>query len=154
MRACLATSNERIREANIERTIDYTLTDALEADETKSIPKMLEILRKIFSLPELIWIERHEILEDVYSIRYRTQSGSLPVHEKIDMKKYEGVAYIYESSFLDIKHAHIFPLTSRGENYGFLIYASKNPRLAGYIHRITLDIIPHCIRIIEENWKK
>ena len=72
MRACLATTNDRIREANIERTIDYTLTDVIESDPTRSIPRMLEILKKTFSVPEIFWIERHEILHDVFSLRYRS----------------------------------------------------------------------------------
>lgn len=74
MRACLSTTNDRIREANIERTLNYTLTDTIESDPTRSIPKMLETLQKIFTLPEVLWIERHEILEDIYSLKYRSNA--------------------------------------------------------------------------------
>lgn len=154
MRACLATANERIREANIERTLDYTLIDTIESDTTRSIPKMLKILQDTFSLPEVLWIERHEILENVYSLRYRSTLGIVPVNERIDMEHYEQESYFHETDFLGTKHAHIFRLTSRENNYGFLVYASESPRIAGYIKRITADIIPNCIRIIEENWKK
>lgn len=155
MRACLATSNERIREANIERTIDYTLIDTIESDRTGSIPKMLEILRKTFAVPEVLWIERHEILEDVYSLKYRSTLGITPVNERIHhMQSYEHQEYSHETGFLGIEHAHVFRIMSRGENYGFLVYASSSPRIAGYIKRITSDIIPNCIRIIEESWKK
>ncbi len=73
MRACLSTTNDRIHEANIERTIDYTLADTIESDPARSIPKMLDTLKKIFALPEVLWIERHEILEDVYSLKYRSR---------------------------------------------------------------------------------
>jgi flavorubredoxin len=72
MRACLASTNIRIREANMERTIDYTLVDTIESDVSHSIPKMLENLKKTFSVPEILWVERHEILKNVFSLRYRS----------------------------------------------------------------------------------
>ena len=153
MRACLATTNDRIREANIERTINYTLTDVIESDPTRSIPRMLEILKKTFSVPEIFWIERHEILHDIFSLKYRSNHGVIPVNEKIDMRKYMDLKYIHETGFLGEGHAHIFPLSSRGECYGFLIYISEQSRLPGYVKRITTDIVPNCIRIIEESWK-
>lgn len=73
MRACLASTNDRIREANMERTIDYTLSDTIESDTSRSIPKMLETLKKIFDVPDIFWIERHQILRDVYAIKYRSK---------------------------------------------------------------------------------
>ena len=76
------------------------------------------------------------------------------MNERVDMKKYIEKKYVQEAGFLGEKHAHIFGLTSRGENYGFLVYITDSTRLSGYIKRITTDIIPNCIRIIEENWKK
>ncbi len=99
MRACLATANERIREANIERTLNYTLADTLETDGTHGIPKVLETLQKTFSLKEILWIERHEILKDVYSLKYRSGAGITPVNEKVDMEKYRE-KYIQETVFL------------------------------------------------------
>jgi hypothetical protein len=113
MRACLATTNERIREANMERTIDYTLADTIESDISRSIPKMLETLKKIFSVPEILWIERHEILKDIYSVKYRSNLGITPVNEKINMHKYLEKKYIHETGFLGEGHAHIFGLISR-----------------------------------------
>lgn len=154
MRACLSTTNDRIYEANIERTIDYTLADVIESDPARSIPKMLGTLKKIFSIPEIFWIERHEILEDVYSLKYRSSMGNTPVNEKIDMSKYREEKYSHATGFLGESHAHIFSLSSRGENYGFLVYVTDNSRLPGYVKRITSDIVPNCIRIIEETWKK
>lgn len=85
MRVCLATTNDRIREANIERTLDYALSDTIESDPTRSIPKLLDTLRHIFALSDVIWIERHKILDDVYAIRYRASLGAIPVNERIDM---------------------------------------------------------------------
>lgn len=153
MRACLATTNDRVREANIERTINYTLSDVIESDTYKSIPKMLETLKKTFSVPEIFWIERHEILHDVYSLRYRSNLGVIPVNEKVNMKKFIGEKYIHETVFLGEAHAHIFGLSSRGECYGFMVYITENSRLPGYVKRITTDLVPNCIRIIEESWK-
>lgn len=100
MRACLASANERIHEANMERTIDYTLADALETDRNQSIPKMLETLKKIFHVPDIIWIERHQILTDIYAVRYRSNMGVTPVNEKINMMKYTNQKYFHESGFL------------------------------------------------------
>lgn len=100
MRACLATTNERIHEANMERTINYTLSDVIESDTSHSIPKMLETLKKIFSVPEIIWIERHEVLKDIYAVRYRSNLGITPVNEKIDMHHFLEKKYFHETGFL------------------------------------------------------
>lgn len=70
------------------------------------------------------------------------------------MHKYVDLKYVHETGFLGEGHAHIFPLSSRGECYGFLIYITDHSRLPGYVKRITTDIVPNCIRIIEESWKK
>lgn len=100
MRACLASTNDRIREANMERTIDYTLSDTIESDTSRSIPKMLETLKKIFGVPDIFWIERHQILKDVYAIKYRSNQGVVPVNERVEMSKYKEKRYTHEAGFL------------------------------------------------------
>lgn len=71
MRACLVVTNERINEANTERTIAYTLVDALENHTYGTIPTLLTTLKNTFSFQDVIWIERHEVLADIFSIRYQ-----------------------------------------------------------------------------------
>lgn len=85
MRSCLAVTNERIIEANTERSISYSLMDALEHHSFGSIPTLLTILKDTFSLKDIIWIERHEILHDIFSLKYRESQGSNPIHERITL---------------------------------------------------------------------
>ena len=83
MRTCLAVANERIHEANIERTLGYALVDALETQSFGNVHKLLTVLKDTFSLSDVIWIERHEVLSDVFSIKYRESHGNTPVNERI-----------------------------------------------------------------------
>jgi hypothetical protein len=83
MRSCLAVTNERIGEANIERTIGYTLVDALENKTFGTIPALLSTLKKTFSLSDVLWIERHEVLHDIFSLRFRESKGNLMINERL-----------------------------------------------------------------------
>ena len=85
MRSCLAVTNERIQEANTERTLGYALVDALETHSIGNIHTLLTILKDTFSLADVVWIERHQILQDVFAIKYRESHGSSPVNERIDL---------------------------------------------------------------------
>jgi hypothetical protein len=85
MRSSLAVTNERIVEANTERSISYSLMDALEHHSFGSIPKLLTILKETFSLQDVIWIERHEILHDIFSLKYRESTGTQPINERITL---------------------------------------------------------------------
>lgn len=85
MRACLAVTNERILEANTERTLSYAFLDALETGRFGTIPTLLTTLKSTFSLEDALWIERHEILTDIFSIRYRESYGIAPVNERISI---------------------------------------------------------------------
>lgn len=152
MRSCLAVTNERIGEANIERTIWYTLVDALENKTFGTIPALLATLKKTFSLSDTLWIERHEVLHDIFSLRFRESSGSLMINERIQ-NLIVSSWYTTEKWLFGDGYAHIFPFESQGERYGYLIYMTASPRLSGYIRRITLDMVPNCIRIIESGWK-
>lgn len=154
MRSCLAVTNERIIEANTERSISYSLMDALEHHSFGSIPTLLTILKDTFSLQDAIWIERHEVLHDIFSLRYRESHGNLPVNERITLPQGSSESPYTLPEFLGEWQAHIFPLTSGHECFGYLIYISPKKRLPGYIARITVDMIPNCIRIIESGWKK
>ena len=71
MRACLSTTNERIKEANTERSIGYALVDALETNTFGNIPTLLSTLKNTFSLTDVLWIERHEVLPDLFALKYR-----------------------------------------------------------------------------------
>ena len=62
--------------------------------------------------------------------------------------------YVVEKSLFGTGYAHIFALESRGECYGYLIYTTPDERISGYIRRITIDMIPNCIRLIEAGCKK
>ncbi|GAB0175131.1 MAG: hypothetical protein HHAS10_10100 [Candidatus Altimarinota bacterium] len=153
MRACLAITNERINEANTERTIAYTLVDALENNTFGTIPALLTTLKNTFSLVDVLWIERHEVLKDIYSIRYQESHGHAPVNARISFNKHQKEPFVDEN-LVDRGISHVFPLVSRGECYGYLVYVTENERIPGYITRITLDTIPNCIRIIEASWKE
>lgn len=153
MRACLAVTNERIREANMERTIGYALVDGLETGHFRTIPTLLSTLKNTFSLTDVIWIERHEVLQDIFSIRFRETSGTFMINERL-RHPLEVTGYAVEKWLFWTGYAHIFALESRGECYGYLIYTTEEERISGYIRRITVDMIPNCIRLIEAGWKK
>jgi hypothetical protein len=153
MRACLAVTNERITEANTERTLGYTLVDALEKDTFDSIPALLSTLKTTFSLTDVIWIERHEVLADIFSVRYRESSGNMPVNLRVELDKHKKEPYVLENTF-ESPYAHVYPLISRDECFGYLIYTTELEHVPGYITRITLDMVPNIIRIIEAGWKK
>jgi CRP-like cAMP-binding protein len=152
MRACLAVTSERIAEANTERTLGYTLVDALENRDFESIPALLSTLSKTFSVSDAIWIERHEVLHDIFAMRYRDSHGPIPVNTRVTLDHHRKEPYVEEWLF-DSGYSHIYPLCSRGECFGYLVYISDKKRLPGYISRITLDMAPNCIRIIEAGWK-
>lgn len=154
MRACLSTTNERVREANTERSIGYALVDALETHTFGNIPTLLSTLKNTFSLTDALWIERHEVLHDLFALKYQESRGNIPVNERIDMQKY-GDHYLVVQDFPHLQgYAHIFPLVSRGVCYGYLIYIMSSDRILGYVRRITDDMIPNFIRLIESGWKK
>jgi hypothetical protein len=153
MRACLAVTNERINEANTERTIAYTLVDALENNTFGTIPALLTTLKNTFSLVDVLWIERHEVLTDIYSIRFQESYGNTPVNARISFNKHQKEPFVDEN-LVDTGFSHVFPLVSRNECYGYLVYVTENERIPGYIARITLDTVPNCIRIIESSWKQ
>ena len=50
------------------------LMDALETESFGNIPTLLKTLKTIFSLDDVIWIERHEVLHDIFSVRFRESS--------------------------------------------------------------------------------
>lgn len=152
MRACLAVTNERINEANTERTIAYTLVDALENNTFGTIPALLTTLKNTFSLVDVLWIERHEVLTDIYSIRFQESYGNTPVNARISFNKHQKEPFVDEN-LVDTGISHVFPLVSRNECYGYLVYVTDTERIPGYISRITLDTVPNCIRIIESGWK-
>jgi hypothetical protein len=85
MRSCLAVTNERIQEANTERTLGYALVDALETHTIGNIHTLLSILKKTYSLIDVLWIERHEILHDIFAVKYRESHGNALVNEKIEI---------------------------------------------------------------------
>ncbi len=154
MRACLSTTNERVKEANMERSIGYALVDALEAHTFGNIPTLLSTLKTTFSLADVLWIERHEVLHDLFALKYRESHGNIPVNERLHSPIPEN-SYICVKDFGDIPgYSHIFPLVSREICYGYLIYILPNDRIPGYVRRITGDMIPNCIRLIESGWKK
>jgi hypothetical protein len=153
MRCCLAVTNERINEANTERTLGYTLVDALEKWTFDTIPWLLSTLKTTFSLTDILWVERHQVLHDVYALRYRETRGNTPVNERIILDKHKKEPYTQEDIY-ESPYAHIYPLISRDVCYGYLIYTSDHEHLPGYVTRITLDMAPNCIRIIEAGWKK
>ncbi len=74
LRACLAVTNERVKEANMERTVGYALIDGLETGHFRTIPTLLSTLKDTFSLEDVVWIERHEVLHDIFSVRFRASS--------------------------------------------------------------------------------
>jgi CRP-like cAMP-binding protein len=152
MRTCLAVTNERINEANTERTLGYTLVDALEKETFDSIPALMTTLRNTFELMDVLWIERHEVLKDIFAIKYRESAGNIPVNLQIDLDVTQKTPYTLRDQF-DAPYAHIYPMISREECFGYLIYTTDDDHLAGYISRITLDMVPNCIRIIEAGWK-
>lgn len=153
MRACLSVTNERVSEADTERTIAYTLVDALENNTFGTIPALLTTLKNTFSLIDVLWIERHEVLTDIYSIRYQESYGQTPVNARISFNKHQKEPFVDEN-LVDTGISHVFPFVSRWECYGYLVYVTENERLPWYITRITLDTIPNCIRIIETSWKR
>jgi hypothetical protein len=153
MRTCLSVTNERINEANTERTLGYTLVDALEKETFDSIPALLSTLKTTFSLSDVLWIERHEVLHDIFSIKYRESTGAMPVNLRVELDKHKKESYTLTSMF-DAPYAHVYPLVSRDECFGYLVYTSEDDHLPGYISRITLDMVPNIIRIIEAGWKK
>lgn len=71
MRFCLSVASERIQEANTERTLGYVLIDALETQSFGNIHTLLTILKNTFSVTDVVWIERHEVLTDIFAIKYR-----------------------------------------------------------------------------------
>ena len=83
MRACLAVTNERIKEANMERTLGYALMDGLESGHFHTIPTLLDTLKNTFSLEDVVWIERHEVLRDIFSVRFRASSGNFMINERL-----------------------------------------------------------------------
>lgn len=152
MRACLAVANERLSEANVERILAYGLSDALESNSFGTIPKLLSTLRDTFSLEDVLWIERHEVLQDIFAIRYRASLDNNLVNERVADIQKDHEPYMRENWLWD-GYFHVFPFISSGECFGYLVYQSEDSHLAGYISRITVDIIPNCIRIIESGWK-
>jgi hypothetical protein len=148
MRCCLAVTNERINEANTERTIGYTLVDALENNTFGTIPALLTTLKNTFALSDVVWIERHEVLHDIFSVRYQESSGNTPVNTRISFNHHLKEPFL-DTKMFPGKIAHIYPLVSRGECFGYIVYVTETEHLAGYIVRITLDMVPNCIRIIE-----
>lgn len=154
MRACLSTTNERIKEANTERSIGYALVDALETNTFGNIPTLLTTLKNTFSLTDVLWIERHEVLSDLFALKYRESLWNIPVNERIKNPISEK-SYICIKNFIDIEwYSHIFPLSSREICYGYLVYILPIDHIPGYVRRITDDMIPNCIRLIESGWKK
>jgi hypothetical protein len=153
MRSCLAVTNERILEANTERTLGYSLLDALETWSLTNIPTLLTTLKTTFGITDVLWIERHEILHDIFSVRYRDSQGISPVNERISLPNGDSHEPYTLPDFLSKGYAHIYPLVSQKECFGYLVYISHQKRLPWYITRITLDMIPNCIRIIESGWK-
>lgn len=153
MRACLAVTTERIREANTERTLWYALVDALETQSYGNIPALLTILKDTFNLEDVIWVERHEILQDVFAIKYKYSHGSNPVNERVVIPGWDAKKPYYLSDFIPDKYTHVYPLCSRDEYFGYLLLVTNNDRIPGYISRIIVDMIPNCIRIVESGWK-
>lgn len=47
------------------------------------IPKLLETLKNTFSLSDVVWIERHEVLTDTFSVRFRASSGTFMINERL-----------------------------------------------------------------------
>ena len=154
MRSCLAVTNERIQEANTERTLGYALVDALETHSIGNIHTLLTILKDTFSLSDVAWIERHQILQDVFAVKYRESHGSSPVNEKIDLPNRRSRVPYKIPDFAPWKFGHIYPLLSGNEYFGYIVLLSPKDRLPGYVTRIIVDMIPNCIRIIESGWKK
>lgn len=112
MRTCLVVANERIHEANTERTLGYALVDALETHSFGNIHKLLTILKDTFSLTDVIWVERHEILRDIFSIRYRESHGNMPVNERIFLPEGDSSEPYIIPDFFSEGNAHIYPLVS------------------------------------------
>jgi hypothetical protein len=154
MRSCLAVTNERIQEANTERTLGYALVDALETHTIGNIYTLLSILKKTFSLTDVVWIERHEVLHDIFAVKYRESHGNTLVNEKIDVPNRTSLEPYVIPDFLAPGFSHVYPLLSGKEYFGYLIFLSREDRLPGYVSRIIIDMIPNCIRIIESGWKK
>lgn len=154
MRSCLAVTNERIQEANTERTLGYALVDALETHSIGNIHTLLTVLKDTFSLSDVMWIERHEILSDIFAVKYRESHGNIPVNERIDLLNRKSKVPYTLPEFIPGKFAHVYPLLSWSEYFGYIIFLSPKERLPGYVTRIIIDMIPNCIRIIESGWKK
>jgi hypothetical protein len=124
MRSCLAVTNERIQEANTERTLGYALVDALETHTIGNIYTLLSTLKTTFALSDVIWIERHEILHDIFAVKYRESRGNILVNEKIEVPNGSSLEPYVISDFLAPGFAHIHPLFSGSEYFGYLIFLS------------------------------
>ncbi len=155
MQASLISTNTRLREANLERTLDYALSDYFEKHINEGVVPCLKLLKKTFHLKDVIWIERHKILKDVYAIKYIASNGDEPINERIDIEKeLTENLHSMETFPYGIPYTSLFPIESLGTTYGYigLVHSAKN--MSTYIERIMYRLQPIFIRMIETFWER
>ncbi len=152
---CLFSSNKRIGEANIERMLLYTMDEYIENHDQKNIIPLLQSMKELFSMEAVYWIERHEILENVFAIRYSSENN-LPINELINMKPFQGKEGTCVREFDGRAGCtFIFPIQDDEEVYGYLaLYHSAKESIPGYIGRIFHHMDSLFIGVIEHEWKK
>ncbi len=69
-------------ESNIERMLLYTMSNYLET-HTRNILPLLTSMKQLFSIHEVLWIERHEVLEELYILRHSSESPT-PINTKTE----------------------------------------------------------------------
>ncbi len=155
MQACLISTNTRLREANLERTLDYALSDYFEKHITEGVAPCLKLLKKTFHLKDVIWIERHKILKDVYAIKHIASNGEVPINERIDIEKeLVGDLRSMENFPYGIPYTSLFPIASLGTTYGYIGLVHNGKNMSSYIERIMYRLQPIFVRMIETFWEQ
>lgn len=152
---CLLSSNSRINEANIERMLLYTMGEYLEDHEQKNVIPLLQSMKHLFDMNSIYWIERHEILEDVFAIRYSSEN-IYPINELIDMKPYKDKEWICIRGFeWENNCTFIFSIRDTEKIYGYIaISHAESEKIPWYIARIFHHMNSLFIGVIEKEWKK
>lgn len=152
---CLLSSNNRVSEANTERMLLYTMSEYLEDVEQRSILPLLRSMKQLFSMHSVFWIERHPILEDVFAVRYSSES-IYPINNRVNMDQYKSMEGICIRNFEgESGCTFIFPISTKEAVYGYIgLSHPERETIPGYVGRIFRHMNPLFIQVIEREWKK